>query len=149
MLPVEIYFAFHRPARLADLRTGARITSVFGHVECFGYTVDDTWFFFDPGRLTTSLVITHLHDEVTDLMADVFQRSEEVISIEPVATFRLPLHMPMNCVTQCAALAGIRAFTPRGLRKKLLETRGARIHGTEGRPGGQEDTDAGAPSLPA
>lgn len=139
MLPAEIFFAFHRPATLTDIRAGKSLWSVMGHVECFGYTVDDTWFFFDPGRKMTALVITHLHDEVTALMADVFERSQEVISIVPDATFPYPIHMPMNCVTQCGALAGIRAFTPKGLRKKLLETKGARIHGTKGRPGGQEN----------
>jgi hypothetical protein len=131
VLITDFYFVFHKPAGLKEIRAGASYLSCFGHVEAFGCTIDDTWFFFDPGRKETSLRITHLYDEVNQTMAEKFTVAHEVIRIDTCQQFRIPLHLPMNCVTQCAALVGIRAFTPKGFRKKLLENKGVVINGTE------------------
>ena len=138
---VEFFFVFHKPAGIKEIRLGASIASCMGHVEVFGYTIDDTWFFFDPARKETSLYITHLYDEVNDMMAEKFTIAHEVITIKTPTKFSMPLHMPMNCVTQCAALVGIRAFTPKGFRRKLLNNKGVIIHGpkTTRRSRGQEE----------
>lgn len=136
MHPAEFYFVFHHPARISDIRAGhASVFSMMGHVEAMGYTIDGTWFFFDPGRLETSLRITHLHDEVEAIMTEKFSVAKEIIKISEGDLFHRPVHAPMNCVTQCAALVGIRAFTPAGFRKKLLRANGKVIHGTERRQG--------------
>lgn len=117
----EIYFAFHRRATAHEVLREGKWTAMFGHVEAFGYTIDETWFFLDPRCRRTDLKITHMHDEVERLLTEKFTAAREVLRYtgEPVA-FRAPLHGPMNCVTQCAALVGIRAFTPHGFRKRLL-----------------------------
>ncbi|MFV1626850.1 MULTISPECIES: hypothetical protein [unclassified Phaeobacter] len=129
----KIYFAFHRPATLRELLTGAeKWSSAFGHVEAFGFTIDETWFFFDPGRHLTNLKITHLHDEVNQLLAERYQRSSIIyrMTYEP-AEFAVPIHGPMNCVTQCAALIGKRAYTPDGFRRILQQCNAEVIHEVE------------------
>jgi hypothetical protein len=129
----EIYFAFHRPATIREVARGECSWTMFlGHVEAFGYTIDETWFFFDPGRSLTSLKITHIHDEVEALLKDRFDRAEIVyrLPFEP-SEFRYPLHFSMNCVTQCAALIGRRAFTPRGFQRILRESNAEVIHGPQ------------------
>ena len=127
----EIYFGFHRPATLREIWSGAATwTQGLGHVEAWGYTIDETWFFFDPNRHRARLEITHLHDEVEHLLQEKFTRCAEIIRYAGEAKdFRVPLHGPMNCVTQCAALIGLRAFTPKGFRKKLLAIDAEVIHG--------------------
>lgn len=140
MLFTEIFFVFHRPATIREILSGdAEWTQAFGHVEAYGYTVDETWFFYDPGRYATALLITHLHEEVTDLIAQRIERADEIIrySGEPLK-FMAPIHGPMNCVTQCAALVGLRAYTPRGFRRILLRNNAEVIHAAERRPGSQE-----------
>jgi hypothetical protein len=135
--PVEFYFVFHRRPTLGHIRRGeASLLQYFGHVEAIGYTVDDTWFFYDPGRSYSSLRITHLHDEVEALMAEKFDRAREVIKIGAIGAFSFPAHFPMNCVTQCAALVGMRAFTPGGFRKRLLAAEGVIVHGPQGKSRG-------------
>ena len=129
---VEYYFAFHRPATFREIRAGASYTSLLGHVEAFGYTMDETWFFFDPGRSIANLKITHMHDEVNDLLAARFTATTEVYRYAGnLHAFPAPLHGPMNCVTQCASLIGLRAFTPQGFRKKLIAHKAELIHGPE------------------
>lgn len=126
----DIYFAFHRPATFREIISGKiRWTMMFGHVEAFGVTIDATWFFFDPGGSLTKLKITHLHDEVEALLAEKFTLSEKVYrySGEPLE-FTAPVHGPMNCVTQCAALIGVRAFTQRRFQRILTEINAEVIH---------------------
>ena len=128
----EFYFAFHRPAKFSEVRKGASLYSIFGHVEAFGYTLDNTWFFFDPGRAYSKMLITHVYDEVNELIASKFMPSTEVLRYSgPMRDFRVPIHPPMNCVTQCAGLIGLRAFTPGGFRKKLLANQAEIIHEIE------------------
>lgn len=130
---VEIYFAFHRPATLKEIWSGkASLRSIFGHVEAFGYTIDDTWFFYDPSGTHSKLLITHLHDEVNTLLAERVERSREIFRMpHDPDYYRAPIHGPMNCVTQCAALIGWRAFTPRGFRKRLLKSNAEMVHGIQ------------------
>lgn len=148
MDPELFYFVFHHRPKFGDIRSGkATWCQIFGHVEAIGYTVDDTWFFYDPGRYQSRLLITHLHDEVQELMAERFERAHTVIKIKASNTFAFPLHLPMNCVTQCAALVGIRAFTPNGFRKRLLQEKGVIVHGPERRSASEEGPDEGAAAV--
>lgn len=126
MLSVEYFFGFHAPKGLREdpLR-------IWGHVEAWGYTLDDTWWFFDPGRRQTQIIITHQYEEVNQILACKFDSCREILSIKSTEKFRRPLHMPMTCATQCSALIGIRAFTPEGFRRKLLARNAEVIHGPQ------------------
>ncbi len=142
MQAVEYYFAFHPKTPLRTIGRGGSLLTVLGHVEAFGYTHDDTWFFFNPDRRETKLIITHHHDQVEEMMAQKFAVADTILKTSCTQEFRRPIHLPMNCVTQCAALIGMRAFTPDGFRRKLLRNNAEVIHGrskgSEGRSGRRE-----------
>lgn len=125
MRAVETYFAFHEPTSLVS---GKPIWTAFGHVEAFGYTMDDTWFFFDPSRKGTSLLITHRKDDVEDLMAGVIARSERIYKTDHRAETYLPALLPQTCVSQCAALIGVRAYTPSAFERRLIALNAEVIH---------------------
>ncbi|MBT9385480.1 hypothetical protein KM176_16520 [Pseudooceanicola sp. CBS1P-1] len=138
MKVLEWYFGFHAPASLRDLRAGASLRTIFGHVEAWGYTADDTWIFFDPRGAGTRILITHLHDEVEDQMVARLETCQLILKIAPDdRQLRVPLHLGMNCASQCAHLVGRRAFGPGGLRRMLLKNGAEIIHDTERRPGGK------------
>lgn len=140
MQPVEVYFSFHPPHK----RT---IWGRLGHVQAFGYTADETWFFLQPTAHRTHLAITHRHDDVEALMAEEFAVARRIIKTSTVLENRFPPMIPLNCVSECGALVGIRAFTIRGLERKLLQNGGIVIHESEdpeGRPGGEEGPQDGA-----
>lgn len=120
---IEWYFCFHRPHVES-------LWGFLGHVEVFGYTRDDTWIFFDPARVRSKLIAVHKHDEVEELMAMRFREKTEVLrtSFSRERTFP-PIFLPMNCVSQCASLIGVRALTPWGLRRRLLQNGAEVIHG--------------------
>jgi hypothetical protein len=146
--PEYFYFVFHHRPTIAQIRAGqATWTQYFGHVEAMGYTIDDTWFFYDPGRYRSSLSITHIYDEVEEIMAEKFSRAHTVIKVQASKKFLFPLHLPMNCVTQCAALVGIRAFTPNGFRKRLLQEKGVIVHGPQGRSRSEKRPRTAAPPV--
>ena len=151
MEPEYFYYVFHHRPTIAQIRAGqATWTQYFGHVEAMGYTIDDTWFFYDPGRYRSSLSITHIYDEVEEIMAEKFSRAHTVIKVQASKKFLFPLHLPMNCVTQCAALIGIRAFTPNGFRKRLLQEKGVIVNGrTRGRSRSEEGPTSAAPTVDA
>lgn len=115
-------FAFYRAVSLREISTRRQDwRCVFGHVSAYGYTADENWLFYDPMGQGTQIRVVHRHDEVLDQIAAIYAAAEEVLSIEPTGRkYRLPLHPPMTCVTQCAALVGLRAYTPWGFRKMLL-----------------------------
>lgn len=143
------YFGFHAP--IMPWAKGGSPYTAFGHVEAFGYTKDDTWLFFDPQGRSSILAITHLHDEVEDLMADRYARCREIIRI-PNSEHRLviPYRGPLTCVSQCAALLGWRAYTLSGFRRKLL-TNGAEViyaRRPEREQRGQEGETARAETQP-
>lgn len=136
MQPVEIYFAFQKPASFRD---GLRdIPTLLGHVEAFGYTVDDTWFFLDPNRKVAHLRITHHHDDVERIMAEIIARSYLVLRVEPGRELRFPPVQVYSCAAVCAHLVGLRAFTPRGLIRKLRA-----INATEVKNEDAEDAQGG------
>lgn len=148
---IEWFFAFSRPLGLREIaRRREDWRCVFGHVQAYGYTMDDAWLFFDPQGIGSSIRITHLHDEVLEHIATIRCTSEWVLSIKPDGRrFRLPFHPPMNCVTQCSSLIGRRAYTPWGFRQMLLRE-GAEViwerarEDAEGRSEGQGSPPEGA-----
>lgn len=146
---LAVYFGFHPPAGLTELRAGASFRAIFGHVEAWGFTEDRTWMFFDPRGAGTRIRITHHHDDVTELMAARFATCRTILKIEPTGReYRFPLFPPMNCATQCAHLVGLRAFTPAGLRRTLLANGAETIYDTERGPRGEEDPGTRAPDGP-
>lgn len=122
MKVLEWFFAFHRPVTLGQVwRREQDWRCMFGHVQAYGYTVDDSWLFFDPQSGGSDISITHIHDEVLDRLALIRCTAEAILAFKPDGRrFRVPVHLPMNCVTQSAALVGRRAFTPWGFRRMLL-----------------------------
>jgi len=134
VLPREVYFSFHPPHT-------ETIWGWLGHVNAFGYTDDDTWFFLEPKAEGAFLRIVHRHDDVETLMAREFAVARKVIR----ADFRLqerrsrhiPYLGPYSCVALCGALVGVRAFTIRGLERTLLRNGGIVVHDTEGKPGSE------------
>lgn len=122
MRAVEVYFAFHKPSMISGIWTA------FGHVEAFGYTMDDTWFFFDPARIGTTLLIAHKHDEVEDLMSGVIARSDRIYKTDARAQTRFPPFLPQTCVSQCAGLIGVRAYTPAAFERRLRAMNAEVIH---------------------
>lgn len=125
---VEIYFAFYRPAPLKEIFNGKQDwRCIFGHVSAHWCTPDATWAFFDPQGSGTRIHITHLHDEVLDRLATIRAVAQEILVFKPDGRkFRLPIHPPMNCVTQCSSLIGRRAYSPWGFRK-MLHREGAEV----------------------
>lgn len=119
---VEIFFAFHPPVPIRDLRTRREDwRCIFGHVQAYGYTIDENWLFFDPQGVGAHISVAHLHDEVLDRLASIRSTANLILSFRPDGRkFRVPIHPPMTCATQCGALIGRRAWTPSGLRRMLL-----------------------------
>lgn len=109
---------------------------LFGHVEAWGVTEQNTWFFFDPQADGTRLVIDHRHEPVEDMLAERFALCSEILRVKPFhGGLRLPLHPTMTCASQVAHLFALRAFTPWGLRRILLAHGAEVIHGNEGAEG--------------
>lgn len=95
------------------------IAGIFGHVTAWGYTMDDTWVFLCLNRKRFDMTITHINEEVTWLIAQQLEASEVVLKIEPASQPRIPI-LPMTCAAVVGHLVGIRAWTPKALKRKLL-----------------------------
>lgn len=122
----------------------------FGHVEIWGYTKDDTWLFLDPQASGPIIVVEHRHDEVMDQLNARHALCDLILRLPNERKPLFPLHFPMNCATVVGQIIGIRAFTPRGLRRKLLANGAEVIHeNPERRSTGQGGPAEGAPSLRA
>lgn len=117
MRPVEIYFGFQKPSTWRQAVKDP--IAALGHVEAFGFTQDDTWFFINSTRHNVELQIAHKHDEVEAAICTIIARSHTILKIEQPGKLTLPPFAPYSCVAVCAHLAGTRAFTPRGLIRKL------------------------------
>lgn len=130
---IRVSVAFHERSRVPEIIRGKESwRTVFGHVSAYGYTRDDTWLFFDPKAEGTSIRICHRHDEVLDQLAAVRATARRILSIEPLrSALRVPWHPTMNCASQCAALLGLRAYTPWGLERMLLAKGASIIHESE------------------
>jgi hypothetical protein len=142
---IEWYVGFYNRAFRNHLGA-VQPTSWFGHAELWGYTADDTWLFLDPKASGTLIVVIHRHDDVLDQLRARFALCDLILRL-PAKPARLlfPIHMPMTCATIIGHILGVRAFTPSGLRRKLLAN-GAEIvsEKSQGRPGrqGREGTPA-------
>lgn len=136
---VKTFFAFHKRPSMRDLWSGAESPwSTFGHVSAYGFTRDNTWFFFDPQRVGTKLQITHHHDEIDERLTSIFILCDEVYCTDYQGKLWFPPVLPMNCVMQCAHLIGTRAFTPNGFRQKLRGIGAERIHAGTTRESGRQ-----------
>lgn len=119
-MPVaEIFVAFHRPRGWRYLRRSRDWPSCFGHVEAFGIMLSGDWFFIDPSRRRMNLDIEHRHDEVQEMILDIHERADLILSVEPVQGPLLPPICPMTCASVIGHLVGVRAFTLGGLERSL------------------------------
>lgn len=135
---VEVYVGFHPRA---DWRRD--FWASLGHVECWGYTQDETWVFIDPQRVGTRVTALHRLEEVENALTARFARCELILRLTPAHDFAMPLLGPFCCVTSVAAVAGIRAWTLGGLRRRLLAAGAEVVHARpEGRSRGQEGAAA-------
>lgn len=116
---LEWYVGFHA-ARLRNHLGRIYPMGWFGHVELWGYTVDDTWLFLDPQGTGIRIVVTHHYDDVMDHLTARHSICDEILRLKPCGKTLLPLYPPMTCATIAGHILGIRAFTPRGLKRKLL-----------------------------
>lgn len=115
MHALEIYVSFQKPKRFWTDPFGA-----LGHVEAFGLTRDNTWFFIDPNRYGTDLRITHRKEEIEAEIDRAIARSYLVLRVEKRRKLKFPLPVPLTCVAYIGHMFGVRAFTKAGLRRKLL-----------------------------
>lgn len=138
---VETYVGFHAPSTES-------IWARMGHVEVWGYTMDQTWVFIDPRAPHLDLIATHHHDEVTALLSHRFDVCSEIWRLSERRTLRIPLLGPFTCIGVVAATIGVRAYTFAGLKKRLRVIGAEKIHeGTIGKRRGQESPDTGASSV--
>lgn len=100
----------------------------FGHVEIWGYTEDDTWLFLDPQASGPIIIVEHRHDDVMDQLTARHTLCDMIFRLPNERKALFPLHFPMNCATVVGQIIGQRAFTPRGLRRKLLAIGAEVIH---------------------
>ena len=124
----ELYIGFWPPS-------GERWTAWFGHVEIWGYTKDNTWFFLDPTAKGLKIEVAHLHDEVEELLTRRFTQCSEIWRTERIREFRQPVFAPYHCVSFVGHALGIRAFTVGGLKRRLPQIQAERIYeNPKGRP---------------
>lgn len=114
------YFGFHPPASLREC-IARREWMMFGHVEAWGVNADRIAFFLDPRADRARLTLTSDMEQAADLMARRLRVCERVLRYEePPHAIAFPFHPTMTCVSQCAALIGVRAYTPRAFARILL-----------------------------
>lgn len=123
----EMFFVFHHPVSLRGAVRGVDSwRCILGHVEMYGCTGDETWVTFDPRGSGFDLRALHRYDDVIDMIAS--KRAVAMVIVRfprsLVRQYRAPIFPPANCAVACAALAGVRAFTPAGLLKSLVRRGG-------------------------
>lgn len=132
-----LYVGFWAPLPVWKIRSLRDAWMALGHVEAWGVTDQNTWFFFDPWADGTRLTIDHRHDPVNEMIAHRFAHCSEILKFQPFhGGLRLPIHPTMTCASQVAHLVGARAYTPRGLRRILLAHGAEVIHDANGPEGG-------------
>lgn len=109
----------------------------FGHVEIWGYTEHDTWLFFDPQGQGTKIILTHFHDDVMDQLNARHCLCDTILRLpNGMQKPMVPVYPPMTCASIVGHMLGVRAFTPRGLKAKLLAIGAEVIHeNAQGRSG--------------
>lgn len=117
---------------------------IFGHVEAWGYTEDQTWLFLDPQSIGFRVEVMHRYDDVIDALEARNLRCSLILKHPGERReFRLPIHGPMTCARVCGSLVGIRALVPATLRRKLLANGAEVVHGqAKGKSRGQEGAAA-------
>ena len=89
-----------------------------------------------------------VHDDLMDQLNARHALCDLILRLPNERKPLFPLHFPMNCATVVGQIVGVRAFTPRGLRRKLLANGAEVIHeNPERRSTGQGGPAEGAPSL--
>jgi len=123
----EWYVTFVPPSRKSWL-------TIFGHVQLFGYAGDGlstTWFFYNPAWTGAEIDILYHDDDVNLALAAMFTRGE-TYRIANTGSSRAPILPMQNCATIVAHFIGLRAFTPRGLKRQLLRNGAEKVSdGTE------------------
>jgi hypothetical protein len=119
------WFGFHPRDTIRDAWR-KRQWSMFTHVEAWGCTRDGAWLFFDPLAAGTRLQILADPDAVDEAMARRFLLCESILRLPaPETRISFPAHPTMNCVSQCAHLIGVRAYSPGGFHR-ILRALGAK-----------------------
>jgi hypothetical protein len=137
---VAIWFGFHPRESLRAAWLNRRWT-IFGHVECWGVMDGGLFFGFDPRAAGTRLWISADPAAFDRMAAQRFLCCTSVIRFRPAGQrIGIPLHPMMNCAAQCAHLVGLRAYSPRSLRRILTANGGTETgDGTEGGSPGEGD----------
>lgn len=134
-----IWFGFHPRASLRECITSRR-WMMFGHVEAWGATQNGIWFFYDPEAGATKMHLTTDENEVDERFGRRIEVCQSILLMKPpFPAITLPFHPMMNCVSQCAHLAGLRAYTPGRLHRMLRANGAVEVsNDPEGRPGSEE-----------
>lgn len=144
---IEWYVGFYAPSFRNHLGQVSPM-AWFGHVELWGYTADDTWMFFDPQGTGTRILITHHHDDVIDQLTARHTLCDTIFRLTPRDHALFPIFPPMTCATIIGHILGLRAFTPKGLKRKLAAIGAEVIHEVTTRGSGRQGGEAaGTPPL--
>ena len=144
---IEWYVGFYAPA-FRNHRGVIYPFGWFGHAELWGYTADETWLFFDPQGTGTRIIVTHHHDDVMDHLTARHTLCDTILRLQPRDHSLFPIFPPMTCATIIGHILGVRAFSPFGLKRRLLALGAEVIHEkSERRSGRQGGEAAGTPPL--
>lgn len=99
----------------------------FGHVEVIGITDDGTWVFFNPSW-EGSLVFVSSDEETVTLALEATTKDAMVLRVDGLGQGVPPIFPLQNCATICGHILGYSAFTPGGLRRKLLKNGAKVVH---------------------
>lgn len=139
---IEWYVGFYAPA-FRNHRGVIYPFGWFGHAELWGYTADETWLFFDPQGTGTRIIVTHHHDDVMDHLTARHTLCDTILRLQPRDHSLFPIFPPMTCATIIGHILGVRAFSPFGLKRRLLALGAEVIHEkSERRSGRQGGTPA-------
>lgn len=109
---VRWYFAFHKP----EWRP---ISAWMGHVDVFCMTETGVWVFLYPQRTGFKIMVCKEEEAIDALFADALYHAH-VLRYDTPGEFVLPPLTVYSCAAVCGHMVGIRAFTPRALKRKLL-----------------------------
>lgn len=113
LVPLVWYVGFY-PRRRS-------LAGMWGHCDMWGMTRDHTFVFLDPARSGFQVQVTHKAEEIDFLWALRLEAAHSMLRIDaPRVLHRLPFLGPLSCASICGHVLGVRAWTPRSLRAKLL-----------------------------
>ena len=134
---IEWYVGFYAPA-FRNHRGVIYPFGWFGHAELWGYTADETWLFFDPQGTGTRIIVTHHHDDVMDHLTARHTLCDTILRLQPRDHSLFPIFPPMTCATIIGHILGVRAFSPFGLKRRLLALGAEVIHEKSERRSGRQ-----------